>query len=129
MHTVLITYVTLLGIAIYLVMVDGPNHRTLFDKWHISEHRICSRYLDRIKNANYFRYSFLTAITATTATFIIQFLFGLYSNCPGMNCNQNIATSVIIFLLVLFVSFKIQNCWMVRVLCGGKECCDIPVIQ
>lgn len=119
-------YVCILISSAFSVLGDGSEARRLYEDYGIQRNHVCSRYLDRIKTLNYFRYSILVASTVTTVTYVLQCLFGLFSNCSAYSVGAQIGISLIVFVVTLFVSFKIQNCWISRSLCGRNECSERP---
>ena len=118
-------FAALLG-SLFWVLADGENARELYNEYGIENNEECARYLDRIRSVTFIRYSFLIASITGFTTFLLQFFFGLFAGCTSYPMAAQVGVSLLVFVLVLFTSFKIQNCWLVRVLCGSNECAKRP---
>lgn len=104
------------------VLSDYKEARGLYDEYSVASDVVCGRYLNRIKNLNYFRYALMTGLVTALLTFVLQFAVGLALPCASYTLLAQVGLSVLAGVVACLTSFKLHDCWKCRNVCGRNEC-------
>ena len=124
---VLCTLIFTFSCGLFTILREGGVADKKWKAFRIVEDERCARYLDTVRNSGFFHYANFQASIVALFVLAIQLCYGFYSNCPQNNCFPQLGTVLMVYVLSIFVSFKIHNCWCSRNLCGDRECAARPL--
>lgn len=110
-------------VSILNVVDQTPRSRKRFKAAKLENNKPCLEYLDALRNDNYWSYSVLNASIAVFVLFII--FIAVYATRPSLFRGKGplfLCLFLVSFIVLLFTTYKIFNCYFHRSLCGSSMC-------